>query len=355
MNQKNDPNISESGSTPSENPGWIPPSPPPDKFDWIQLTSGEWLKGDLKFLYDDKLEFDSDELDLLELDWEDVKEIRGPRQHSVRFEGPVTVVGILKVVGDKIFVTTKEKVFEFDRSDLISIAYGEKKEIGYWSAKISLGLDIREGNTNQINYSTSAYAKRRTSASRFYIDYLGIFNKTEGIETASSQRIGSNYDIFLKRIFFWRPVFAEYFKDRFSNIDNRVTLGTGIGYSIINTSKTDWDISPGLAYQYTQNVSVEAGQDRENSTPALVVGTNFETELTQNIDLNANYRFYIVNQESGKYTHHAMAALEIELTSRLDIDISFVWDRTRDPIPEADGRVPDQDDFYLFFGIGFEL
>ena len=26
--------------------------PPDDRFDWIQLTSGEWLKGELKFLYD---------------------------------------------------------------------------------------------------------------------------------------------------------------------------------------------------------------------------------------------------------------------------------------------------------------
>ena len=40
--------------------------PPVDEtFDWIQLTSGEWLKGELKVLYNYKLEFDSDELDLL--------------------------------------------------------------------------------------------------------------------------------------------------------------------------------------------------------------------------------------------------------------------------------------------------
>ncbi|MGB6288849.1 MAG: hypothetical protein WBF36_01825, partial [Desulfobulbales bacterium] len=32
--------------------------PPDDKFDWIQLTSGEWLKGELKFLYDFQVEFD---------------------------------------------------------------------------------------------------------------------------------------------------------------------------------------------------------------------------------------------------------------------------------------------------------
>ena len=355
MTQKNDPNVSESENTPPGSPSWGPPSASPKKFDWIQLTSGEWLKGDLKVLYDDKLEFDSKELELLELDWEDVKQVRGHKIFSVRFEGPVTVVGTLKVVDDKVFVTTEKEVLEFDRNRLISIAYGEPKEIGYWSAKISLGLDFREGNSDQINYSASVNAQRRTSESRFSIDYLGIFNKTEGIETANSQRISSYYDIFKTKKFFWRPVFGEYFRDRFSNIQNRVTVGTGIGYHIIDTPKTEWDVTPGIAYQYTQNVSVEAGQDTDNSTPAFVMGTNYEIKFTKKIKFNASYQFYIVNQESGRYTHHAVAAIENKLTRMLDLDLSFVWDRIQDPIPAADGQVPNQDDFYFFFGIGFDL
>jgi putative salt-induced outer membrane protein YdiY len=355
MNPKDDPNVSESGNTPPGSPSWGPPSALPEKFDWIQLISGEWLKGNLKVLYDDKLEFDSVKMELLELDWEDVKQVIGHKLYSVRFEGPMTVVGFLKVVDDKVFVTTEKEVLEFDRGRLISIAHGEPKEIGYWSAKISLGLDIRSGNSDQTNYNASADAQRRTSESRFSIDYLGVFNKTEGIETANSQRISSYYDIFKTRKFYWRPVFGEYFRDRFSNIQNRVTVGTGVGYHIIDTPKTEWDITPGLAYQYTQNSSVEPGQDTDNSTPAFVLGTNYETKLTKKIKFNASYRFNIVNQESGKYTHHAVAAIEYKLTRMLDLDLSFVWDRIQDPEPAADGRVPDQDDFYFFFGIGFDL
>lgn len=355
MNPKNDPNIKEFKNTQPGSPTWVPPSALPEKFDWIQLTSGEWLKGDLKVLYDDKLEFDSDELDLLELDWEDVKQVRGHQLHSVRFEGSVIVVGILKVIDDKVLITTKEKVLEFDRSRLVSIAHGTPKEISYWSAKISFGLDIREGNSDQTNYNTSAYVQRRTTASRFYIDYLGIFNETDGVETANSQRISSYYDIFITEKFFLRPVFGGYFRDPLTNIENSVFVGTGIGYNIIDTSKIQWDITPGIAYQYTQNISVEADQDTDTSSPALVIGTKVDIELTKKIDFNASYRFNIVNQESGTYTHHAVAALEIELTRRLDLDLSFVWDRIQDPKPESDSRVPDQDDFYFFFGIGLEL
>ena len=46
---------------------WQPPPPMPDDFDWIQLTSGEWLKGEIIAMYDDSLEFDSKELDDLDV------------------------------------------------------------------------------------------------------------------------------------------------------------------------------------------------------------------------------------------------------------------------------------------------
>ena len=117
------------------NQAWVPPPPPPDDFDWIQLTSGEWLKGELKVLYEKKLEFDSDEWDLLEFDWEDVKQVRGHRIFSVRFEGPVTVEGLLQVTEDKVFVTVGEERQEFERNQLVAIAPGEPKEINNWSAK----------------------------------------------------------------------------------------------------------------------------------------------------------------------------------------------------------------------------
>src|SRR5208282_5505081 len=38
---------------------WVPPE---DSFDWIQLKSGEWLKGRVKAMQERKLEFFSEEL-----------------------------------------------------------------------------------------------------------------------------------------------------------------------------------------------------------------------------------------------------------------------------------------------------
>ena len=46
--QQSDQGLKEQSDSSVQNKPWAPPPPPPDKFDWIQLTSGEWLKGELK-------------------------------------------------------------------------------------------------------------------------------------------------------------------------------------------------------------------------------------------------------------------------------------------------------------------
>jgi hypothetical protein len=78
--QKNHPAVESQSETKDDNAPyrpWKATIPRPKEFDWSQFTSGEWLKGKIKVLYRYKLEFDSDKLGLLELDWEDVENVVG--------------------------------------------------------------------------------------------------------------------------------------------------------------------------------------------------------------------------------------------------------------------------------------
>jgi putative salt-induced outer membrane protein YdiY len=341
--------------TPTQAQTWSPPPPPPDQYDWIQLTSGEWLKGELKVLYRDKLEFDSDKLDLQTFDWEDVKLVRGHQRFSVRFQGPFTVRGFLEVTENKVVITAGDDRREYDRQKLVAIAPGAPREIDYWSAKITLGLNISKGNTDQTQYNSKWNIQRRTSASRFVLEYFGNFTKSDGVDTVDNQRLNTYFDWFKTRKYFFRVIFGEYYRDPFQNIQNRTTVGTGIGYSLIDTSKITWDVAAGPAYQSTRFSSVEPGQSSSESTPALVAGTSYEHELTNWLDFISQYSFNIVNKESGSYTHHAIATLETEITDLLDFDISVVWDRTQNPQTRTDGTVPDQDDFKTIFGVGVDF
>jgi putative salt-induced outer membrane protein YdiY len=334
---------------------WTPPPPPPDEFDWIQLNSGEWLKGEFKVLYDDSVEFDSEELDLLRIDWSDIKQVRGADTFAVNIEGRDDVVGRLEVNGDRVMIVAAGESQEFNRADVISIAQGVPKERNYWSGKFTLGLNISQGNSDRQDLNLALNAKRRTADSRFLTDYLGFYSKSDQVKTDDNHRLRSTYDIFRTRRFFWRPLLGEVFRDPFQNISYQLTVGAGAGYQLIDTSKTEWSIAAGPAFKYTKFETVEAGENDSESTPALWAGTNYDRELNSKMDLILGYNTIIGNQDSGGYTHHAIATLETELLSWLDFDTSFIWDHVQNPTRDSDGTVPDKNDYRFVIGLGMDF
>jgi len=334
---------------------WIPSAV---NFDWIQLTSNEWLKGEIKGMYKDSLEFDSDKLDLLDIDWADVKILRTHKANNVNIEGNGATSGILEVTGDSVEIINDYENKTYHRSDIISFAPGGKKERDLWAIKATLSIDLKQGNTDQIDYTAKVNIKRRGSTSRFLMDYIGNISKTNGgdgslVETINNHRLNASYDYYKTRYFFYTPVFAEYFRDPFTNIDSRITLGTGLGYTMIDDGRTELSFSGGPAYVKTEFVSVAVDQNSSESTPAAVLRTNYDFELSKSMDFIARYNIQIGNKASGGYTHHIILTIENEITGALDFDTSFIWDRTAHPTQAQDGTTPEPNDYRVTFGISY--
>ncbi len=323
--------------------------------DWLQLTSGEWLRGRIIAMQKDVLEFDSDELDLLELKWEKIKYIKSSEPYSLRFDNSAQATGAIEITQNEIHVTTDYDDQTFKRSQLLSIASGHKTEISKWTNKITLSISARRGNTDQTDFSSKINAKRRTINSRLLLDYLGSFTKVEQTETINNHRINITYDIFLTRDLFLTPVTAEFFRDPFQNIETRANIGIAIGYTIINTNDSEWDISGGPAYQETKFVSVQPGQSSKDSTATLILTTKFDTELNSKVDLEGTYSITLGDSKTGGYTHRSILTLETELTDKLDFDVTGVWDRIKDPVQDQDGNIPERDDFRIMVGLGYDL
>lgn len=333
---------------------WTPPPPRPDKFDWVQLTSGEWLKGEIKVMYQDSLEFDSDKLKLLKLDMADVKTIRTAQVVSVRVNGGQVATGRMLLEDGQVKVLGKTPQV-FPREAILSVAAGVPKEQNYWSANVSVGGNLSSGNNKRTDVSVIANAERRTVESRVGLAYLGNYSVANGVQSANNHRASAVWDWFVSDKLFVRPVFGEYYSDPFQNIADQVTVGTALGYELIRTPKTNWSVFAGPAYQYTRYSDVPAGEPTSQSTPALSAGTSFETDITSKVDFNYNYRFQLTSEAAGRYNHHMIGAFSFDLTDHLDLTLSLVWDRIADPAATADGTTPQPNDYQLIFGIGYRF
>jgi hypothetical protein len=335
---------------------WQPDPPPemPTDWDWIQTTSGEWLKGEILDMYKDTLRFDSDEFDEVSVDWGDLRQIRTAGTMVVGMEDGTVAVGRLFADGDVVRVMGDEEQ-TFAKDGVLSITAGEPKEINFWDFYLSLGANYRTGNTEQTETTSKARVQRRTVKSRLTFDLFATYNVTDDVTATDSQRLSGTWDYFISKRFFVTPLFAEWYRDPFQNIESRYTVAVAAGYTILDTSKIDWQVSGGPGYTSTRFSDVAEGDPTDDSAPAFLLATTYDHEISKNIDFLFDYRLTFTDEVSGTYLHHLLTSLEFELTSVLDFDVTWVWDRIQDPRENADGTLPEQDDYRLSFMLGLDF
>ncbi|SET77593.1 DUF481 domain-containing protein [Thalassotalea agarivorans] len=340
---------------------WQTPAPViQQNFDWLKTSSGEWLKGDIVAMYDEELEFDSDEFGLVTVDWEDVAELYSKEEQSIRLSRGRIVVGRLTYKAGNISISTASGVKQYSNRELVSVASSKSNRWDLWDGKISLGADLKKGNSIQSDLTIDIEFKRRTSSSRFETTYVSSYSETEDAKTGNTFvtteniRLNSFIDLFVSQKLFLRIAEFEYFRDEFQNIDYRITGGVAVGYQVVDTSKVDLEFTAGPSYQETKYIEVDSGEEIEDSG-VMTLGSNFDWEITSNIDYFFDYQLQLVSEQAGNQLHHIETGFEFEVVNDFDINFTFYMDRTDKPRTDSDGFTPEKDDFRYVVSIGYEF
>jgi putative salt-induced outer membrane protein YdiY len=315
---------------------------------------GMWLRGEIEVLRRDSLEFDSEELDTLNLDWEDVAEVRTTRLMTLCLSEGRVVPGSLTVKGDRVAIRADEVLF-FDREELLSIIPGIPSEKNYRSGKITLGTTVRRGNTEQTDSTADLRVLRRTPSSRIELKYHGLLSSVRDTEIANSQRLDGRWDRYVSRRFYVSPLFFEASQDQFQNIDVRLTPGAGVGYTLADTGAFEWEVDAGLGYQYVRHDSVEAGEEPEQSSAALLLGTALSADLTKRTEVLFEYRSQLAFSGDIGDSSHLSTTLSVDVVGDLDLDVTFIWDHNSKPATNVDGETPKPDGLRLEVGFGWSF
>jgi putative salt-induced outer membrane protein YdiY len=349
-------NIVKTSTETESKESWRPPASMLEKYDWIKLTSEEWLKGELVAVYDREFEFDSDELGLLVLEDDDVAQLITYQEHSLRLLDRRIVRGKIEIDGNNVNVSRGDRTEIISRYMVLSIAATTGlKEINYWSGNVSFGMTLREGNTDQKDVLIDIDAQRRTAQSRLINSYIGNFTEQSGLETTNNHRLNSGFDWFLSHRLFWRVATIEYFRDRFQNTDSRVTASTEVGYLLFDDQDFSWEIAGGPGYQVTTFDSVERGQEDQEKTFVVTGSTQLDWDITSDIEYTVSYDFQAVSANAGGLIHHLKTGIEIELIKNFDIELMYYWDRVEKPQTDDAGNIPLQDDKRFVVSVGYEF
>ena len=344
-------------SVPTENDEWLPPTPIfLQQFDWLKLTSGEWLKGDIIVMYDDELEFDSDQFGKQTFDWENVEELRSRYDQEIRFDNSQVKRGFLLVTDNHIILISDGKEEHYPLTKLLSISPSTEKRKNLWNGKVSLGIDINRGNTKQLDYSARVKLERSTPYTRLKTDYIFNYRKSTELNISrvinKNSRLSASVDWFYSKYIFFRVFDYEYLADLQQNINSRNTLGLSIGYHLIDTKRLQWDITLGPSYQKTDYSLLADITDQESAVVAF--GSALEYNFSGKINFIIDYQLQFVERESGKRNTFFKALVEFDLNDKFDIDLGFYLDRIASPVQLVEAKLIKPNDYKLMISLGYD-
>ncbi len=325
-----------------------------DGADWIQLKSGEWLRGQLLRIRDGLLEFDSDELGERSFDTAKVSQIRTASPQIVVTPDSKSLRGKLALQGDQVWVAGEQTV-QLGREDIFaSLAFDGVNPVD-WAGKLTLGATLRSGNTSQNDFTAFAELVRETARTRWISSYNGTLSEAQSVETNNNHRLRSAYDLSVTRRLFLTLPKVEAYVDRFQNLEYRLTASLPIGYELLDTARHDWRVSLGPAYQLTQFDTVLAGQDQQDGTFAATVSSQYAWDVTDSVDFEFDYAITTPLPDTEEYNHNLVLRVSVDLVANLQLDIAFVWDRVNAPISDGGGVLPEPDDYRTTIGLGWSF
>jgi len=329
--------------------------PPPGPYSWVQLDTGEWLKGDIIAMYDENLYFDSDHFDRLNLDLDDIQRIHGRGVFVITFQDGGAVNGQLQLHGQQLLVSHADGKLEFGRQQLVSITPAVERERDRWSGEVSAGLNARQGNTDISEFDVTGSIRRRTPATRMTLDYRGNSNVTDGERITDSHRITFAVDRFTGRRLYWRPISAQYYRDEVQNIAHQATVDSGLGFHLADSDRVTWELQAGIGGNYLSHVSVAPGDPDNDLTPVATFGSDLYVDLTSWMEWEFLVSMTFLEKDAGRYQHHIINTLSTDLIGGIDLDVSLIWDRTENPQADEDNTIPEQDDYRLVVSFAYEF
>ena len=146
-------------------------------------------------------------------------------------------------------------------SSLALAAQAQTAPDGQWHGSASLGAAFASGNTSSRALAGSVDAARATAADKLSLYGVANYasNKASGksVTTSNLLRAGTRYDYNLSdRLFAFGGAEAE--TNKAGGLQQRWGLNGGLGYKLVRTPETTWDVFGGLGYEdveYTSGLS----------------------------------------------------------------------------------------------------
>jgi hypothetical protein len=322
--------------------------------DQLTLKNGDRLTGtivkaDAKTLLL-KTEFAGD----VTLQWDAITAVVSSQPLHLVLKDGQTVVGVVTTADGKLDVATKETGEVATPKDAVVAVRNDDEEKSYeaeidrlrhprltdfWTGLLDTGLSVTRGNSATIAYNLSAKAVRATTADKITVYATSVYASDDttvpGTTTAHAIRGGIRGDFNVSdRVFVFG--FTDFEFDQFQDLDLRNVLGGGLGYHVIKTKNTTFDVFGGGDFEqeyFSASAAVPGGLTRK--TGEIVAGEELDTKLFEGgpTVLSEKFSLYPNITNGGQYRFQFDATAATKLKSWLSWQVTYSDRFLSDPLP----------------------
>lgn len=321
--------------------------------DQVFLKNGDRLTGTIRKLDGDSLHVDSPYGGSLKLQWSAVERIQADQPLHITLNDEQVVVGTVTPRGGVLEVETREAgrvrvntgVIKSIRSSAEqAVLQAEIDRLrnprlrDFWSGTLDSGLSTTRGNSETLTFTTGMSAARTTSRDKIsaYITTLFAKNSAGGVSvtTAEAARGGVRFDLNLsQRTFAFGFTDLEY--DKFQRLDLRNVIGGGVGYHVLKTERTAFDVFGGAAFnqEFFAEDPARPLLDVTRRSAELLVGEELSHKVSSSTALRQRFVLYPNLSESGEFRLGFDAGVVTQLAKWLGWQITVSNRYLSNPLP----------------------
>jgi len=309
--------------------------------DEVQFTNGDKLSGKIVKLDAGKLTVDSAVAGKVEVKWADIA--------TLASDEPVTLVlDDGQVVNDKLVAAEPGNVTAGGETIQLASTAKVNPEPVQWHGNALIAARFDRGNTVGDNFDGSADAVRRSELDRITLGAGYSAAEAQdadqtGKHATRSRAFGmTQYDYFFQpQLYGYGNVRAE--KDRFADLNLRLTTGLGVGYQWFDTETLKFNTEGGISY-----ISEHLHDSPDNNYAAVRFAWNLDWIFYSGVTFFQYTRWYPSLQALDDQLIETQTGLRYKLWGNFFGESKILW--TWDTTP-AEGKK--QKDLTYIIGIGY--
>jgi putative salt-induced outer membrane protein len=317
--------------------------------DQVTLKNGDRLTGTIVKSDGKTLLLKTDSAGEITLKWEAVSGIVSSQPLSVQLNNGQVVSGNVTTEDGKFEVTTQDRgQVAAPRENVVAIRnaaeQGDYDRLQHpritdlWSGLLDTGLSETRGNSALLAFNLAGKAARVSTRDKISL-YSNIIYATDNTTppsrtTANSIQGGARYDYNLKpRLFVF--AIADFAYDEFQHLDLRSVLGGGLGYHVIKTENTTFDVFAGGDYdreKFSPNPPLVLTNVTRN-VAEVIAGEELSWKLNKRVSLNERFSAFPNLSDLGQYRFQFDATAATKLKAWLSWQITVSDRYLSNPLP----------------------